>query len=493
MRIFPEISLTPRISILLISLFFKIMAGAFSLIAWAAKNPALGITGTIVWFFWFALLFLAAIPSTDEFFSRHFGWLGRTARVSVATLIIVGVLEIAFALSIGLGVFLGVDENFNNLITYFERMGVYGDAAALEHQATDNFLEGENPYKEANIITAAMEFDVPSGKLTPLRTGQFAEDFPYPDFDEIEELYVNAQAAPDEIPLELESKFSYPAASFILPAPFIALGIDDLRIIFPLFVLPALGYVIWRTKTKMRFYFIAALVASLDLWNSLSSGETGFLVFPLLLMAWLLYRKNLWLSAIFMGIAIATKQIAWFLFPFYLILILREKGLRKAVSIGAIACGVFLAFNLPYILADPGLWLSSVMAPMMDDLFPNGAGIIMLSYTGLIDAKSSLPFTIIEVTALLAALIWYFGNCRRFPETALVLAVFPIFFSWRSGWTYFFYIDIIMLAAILLYGYKDKKEDLLEIKTRTISTKSTSYSPGSSTAKDETNLPPKSV
>jgi len=207
----------------------------------------------------------------------------------------------------------------------------------------------------------------------------------------------------------------------------------------------------------MRFYFIAVLVASLDLWNSLSSGETGFLVFPLLLMAWLLYRNNLLLSAIFMGIAIATKQIAWFLFPFYLILILRTKGLKNAAAIGAIAGGVFLAFNLYYIIANPGLWLSSVMAPMTDDLFPNGAGIIMLSYTGIIDIKSSLPFTIIEVIVLLASLIWYFLNCRRFPETALVLAVFPLFFSWRSGWTYFFYIDIIILAAILLYGYKDKK------------------------------------
>jgi len=460
LRILPKVSLTPRISILLISLFFKIMAGAFSAIAWAAKNPVLGIAGAIVWLFWFALLFLAAIPSTDQLFSKHLSWLGKGAKATLGTLIIIGVLEIVFIISIGLGVFRGADENFNNLLTYYERMAVYGDAAALEHQATDNLLEGENPYQEANVVTAAIEFDVPSGKLTPLRTGQFAEDFPYPDMEEIEELYVNAQATPDEIPPELESKYGYPAASFILPAPFIALGMDDLRIVFLFFILPALGYVIWQTKPKMRFYFIAALIASLDLWHSLSSGETGFLVFPFLLMAWLLYRDKLWLSAIFMGIAIATKQIAWLLFPFYLILILRTNGLRTAACVGAIAGGVFLAFNLPYILTNPGLWLSSVMAPMIDDLFPNGAGIIMLSYTGIIDIKSSLPFTIMEVIVLFIGLVWYFYNCRRFPETALALAIFPIFFSWRSGWAYFFYMDIIILAAILLYGYTDKKGEI---------------------------------
>ncbi len=461
-RVLPKIDLTPRTSILLISLFFKILAGAFSSIAWAAQNRVLGIAGTLVWFFWLVVLFLAAMPPADAFFSRFSRRLGTMGRLSVAILITVGVFETALVVSLGLGLFRGASEDFQNLVAPLERIGAYSDAIALEQQATDNFLEGKNPYKEANVVKAAMEFDLLPGKLTPLRVGRFADDFPYPDMDEIEQLYISAQANPDEIPPELESKFNYPAASFILPAPFIALGIGDLRIIFAIFTLPALGYVIWKTRPGLSFYFIAALIASIDLWNSLISGETGFLVFPFLLMAWLLYRKKLWLSAIFMGIAIATKQIAWFLFPFYLILILREGGPKKAASIGVIAGAVFLAFNLPYILADPGLWLSSVMAPMTDPLFPNGVGIIVADYTGLMDVRSPWPFGITEIVIYLAGLIWYYVNCRRFPETALVLAVFPIFFSWRSGWTYFFYIDIVLLATILIYGYKKENHQELQ-------------------------------
>ena len=240
----------------------------------------------------------------------------------------------------------------------------------------------------------------------------------------------------------------------------IALGISDLRIIFIIFALPALAFVIWKIKPRnMKYYFIAALLASLEIWNALSTGETGFLVFPLLLMAWVLYRENLLLSAIFMGVAIATKQTAWFLLPFYLILILREKGLIKAILVGTISGGVFLAFNLPYIVADPGLWVSSVFAPMTDALFPNGIGIVILNFIGLINIQSSLPFTIAEGVLWLAALAWYFCYCRRFPETALVLAFFPIFFAWRSACSYFFYIDIILLAVILIHGYKDKLND----------------------------------
>ena len=439
LRILHEINLKPRLSILLISLFFKVLGSAFSGVALATENPALGITSMVVCFFWFVLLFLVTMPSTDVLFSKYLRWLDRVAKIAMGVLVIAGILEIVFVLSIHLGVFEGNGKGQSNLITTFERLGVYSDSTALDQQAANNFLKGGNPYVEANIIKAGIEFGVPATKLTPLRTGQFANDFPYPSLDKMEKIYVDVQATPDKIPPEFESKYNYPAASFILLAPFIALGITDLRIIFLIFLLPVFGYVIWQIKSnnKMKFLFIAATIASLEIWNSLSSGSTSILVFPLLLMAWLLYRKNLWLSALFMGVALATKQIAWFLFPFYLILILREKGLKKAAFITAITGGIFLCFNLPYILANPGLWISSVMAPMTNNIFPSNILIIALNYIGLIDIKTPLPFTIIEVIVIIVALIWYYRNCRRLPETALVLAIFPFFFSWRGSWGLF--------------------------------------------------------
>lgn len=461
-EIFSKDRLKPRIAILIISLFFKILGSVFSAFALAAVNPALGIASTIVCLFWFFLLFLAAMPSTDKTYARHIRWLGRLAKISIISLISAGIIEIVLFISIDLGVFQGTKGELANLLDSFTRIGAYSDAAALEHQAINNFLDGKNPYKEANIITAGKEFDVPSTKLTPLRKGLFANAFPYPDLGEIEELYVNAQANPDKVPVEFETKYNYPAASFILLIPFIALGIDDLRTIFLLCLMPALAFVIWKAgHYKLRLCFILVLVASLELWNSLFSGGTSLLVLPFLLIAWLLYRKNLWLSALFLGIALATKQTAWFILPFFLILVLRESGLLKAVYAAAIAGGVFMAFNLPYIIAGAGLWFNSVMAPMMDDVFTSNIWIITLNYIGLIDIQSPLPFTVLELFAFLIAMIWYYFYSPRYPATALVLSVFPLFFAWRGSWGYFFYIDIIMLATILLPQYWEKNTAVL--------------------------------
>ncbi len=427
------------------------MGSAFAAVALVIKSPAMGIASAVICLAWFVLLFRSALPITDRLSVGHARWLPRLAEVLLAVLVFAGVVETGLVVSIRSGAFQGASENVRYLAGSLQRVATYSDAMALEHQATDNFLNGKNPYEEANVIVAGIQYDVPYDKMTPLRVGQFAADTPYADLNKMEEVYANARADPNNPPPEFETKYNYPAASFILPAPLVALGIPDLRIVFLLYLVPVLGYAVWLLRSNIVWaWFLLAVVASLEVWNSLFSGGTGLLVFPLLLMAWLLYRKNLLLSALFMGLAIATKQIAWFLLPFYLILVLREKGLMKALLASAVTIGVFTAFNLPYMAADLRLWFGSVTAPMMDPMFPSNILTITFSYLGLMSIDSTLPYTVLEIGILLAALVWYFFNCRRFPDTALVLAVFPFFFAWRGSWSYFFYFDIILLAAILL-------------------------------------------
>ncbi len=55
---------------------------------------------------------------------------------------------------------------------------------------------------------------------------------------------------------------------------------------------------------------------------------------------------------------------------------------------------------------------------------------------------------------------WHFSGTfflPAYPHTALVLSVFPLFFAWRSLWGYFFYVDIILLAAVLVNEYGKTK------------------------------------
>ena len=455
MRLLFPVSQKPRILLFFIAIPVGIIASALSGIGFVWNSSALLTAGSIIWLAWFALLFLIALPATDKLLQNQIRWL-RTAALAIIVFFLAGGLaELVAVSAIGLEWFQTdrLDEKTSQLITSFDHVFGYNDATALCHQATENLIAGDNPYAQANVVSAMIEFDGPFDKLTPLREGRFAQVFPYPGTDEIEKLWQEASENPEQVPLELESNLGYPAGCFLLPAPFVLLGMDDLRLVYLIFILLALVYTVLAAPRNTRLLLIAALLISLELWNSVAGGETGSLIFPFLLLGWVLPRRHLWLSALFMGIAVATKQVAWFFMPFYLILIFRTMGLKRMLSALGIVSGVFIITNAPFIISNPMLWASSVLSSMTDNLFPLGVGIITLVTGGILGTQSSLIFSLLELCVLALAIIWYFRYCPRYPHTGPILAILPLFFAWRSLWPYFFYADIIVLAAIIINDY----------------------------------------
>jgi uncharacterized membrane protein len=312
-------------------------------------------------------------------------------------------------------------------------------------------LAGQNPYAHANIMLAFQKYPGAYDSVTTLRAGAYINDFPAPSDAELKQQWDKAVQNPSQIPPEMVSKVAYPAGSFLLPVPFIWLGIPDIRIVYGIFFLAALVYAVCVIPKNKRLIFIGVALISLELWNTVfAGGEIANLCFPLLLIAWLALNRNMWVSAICMGLAAATKQTVWFFLPFYLILAYRALGMKKAALAAGIIAGVFLAVNLPFIIAGPGLWLNSIMSPMTDPMFPVGSGLIVVVTGGLLNFQKALPFTILEVIALIAAAVWYFRYCRRYPQLGPILALIPLFFAWRSLFSYFFYVDIIVLAYILV-------------------------------------------
>ncbi len=464
-QLFSLDALTPRILLFFIAVILKLVASALSGIGFVLGDAGFLIPGTVVWLIWFVVLFLIAAPSTDRLLRNQMRWLKPAALAIVALLLLVGIVEAAVVPSIKAGTFPanGPGEKTTQVVSSFGGVFAYNDGTALSHQATENLMDGQNPYAEANIVSAMIKFNGSYDKSTPLREGRFADVFPYPEATELEQLWHEAVEDPDVVPQELESKLSYPAGCFLLPAPFALMGVTDFRFVYLLFIVLALAYVVWQAPRNLAIWLVAAAAVSLELWNSIASGETGSLCFPLLLLGWVLLRKNLWLSALFMGLAVATKQVAWFFIPFYLVLIFRTMGIKKSLSAIAIVTGAFLAINIPFIVDDPGLWAASLMAPVIDNMFPLGIGIISLVSSGVLDIRSPLIFSIMEIGVAAAAIFWYFRNCRRYPHIGPVLAVLPLFFAWRSLWPYFFYVDIIMLAAIIIdeYGQSGKVRKFL--------------------------------
>jgi len=430
-------------------------ASAISGIGFVSKSTALLLVGTIVWMIWLGLMLKIAVPTTDLRLSKHTGWLKRGAFTIFTGLLIFGLFELVALPTIDLWLHPanGQDNALTQSLASFEQGFAYNDATALCHQAAENLIHGENPYAHSNIVSATLQFGGSLDRLTTLREGKLAETFPYPEPQQLEQLWSEAIKYPEQIPPEFQSKLCYPAGCFLIPIPFLLIGVGDLRVIYLILVLGALAYVMRFIPGKMKLIFAAAALISLELWNSIANGENGVLIFPLLLIAWALPKRQLWVSAVVMGLAIATKQTAWFYLPFYLILLLREMGLKKVIIVMAIISGVFLTVNAPFIVAEPKLWFTSVMATMMGNMFPSGVGIVTLVTGGILNIQSSLVFGALEIAVFILVIICYFRYYHHCPQAGPILATLPLFFAWRSQCCYFFYAGLIMLAGIMINEY----------------------------------------
>ena len=455
---FLQVNPGPRLLLFYVAIFMKIVASALSAIGFVLGSAVIMIIGAVVWLFFLIVLLVIAAPVADRFLQGGVRWL-RSAAIAIAAVILatsLGIITVLFAA----GPVPDRDERAPGTVTHLlaslKDVFGYNDAAALSHQAAENFLDGKNPYAESNIVTATIRFNNSTAELTPLRVGRFSGVFPYPDKAQLDDLWREALRNPKCIPPEIESKFNYPAGGFLLPAFFIRLGIGDLRLIYLILTLPVLAYVVVRVRRDLRLLLAGALLISVELWYAMAAGETGFLYFPFLLLAWFLSRRNWWLSALFMAVAVAVKQMAWFLLPFYLVLQFRTLGLKRVLASVSIVAGVFFASNAPFIVSDPSLWVSSVAAPMTDHLFPLGIGAVSPVIGGVLEVRSPLVFGVLEGIVALAALLWYFRYCPRYPNTGPVLSVLPLFFAWRSLWGYFFYMDIIVLTAIMINEYGER-------------------------------------
>lgn len=440
----------PHILLFFFAMAIQLVASAIAGVGFALTVRWYWLGGLFLWMLWFAVMFVIAAPHADNLFNRHRVGLRRGAIIIIISLVVLGIVELGTAIFISPA----FERNYTagDFVTLLEQMRhgfQYNDGTALGQQATENLLSGENPYAHANVIAALLKYNGSYDRVTPLRTGSLIDTFPYPTQDQLQQIWNTAIQNPSQPAPEIESRVCYPAGFFLLPAPFIALGITDIRFVYVIFVFGGLAYATWKTPGKKRLLFIAFAIVSLELWNSLADGETGSVVFPLLLIAWVSLGKNRWLSAATMGLAVATKQTSWFFLPFYLVLLWQKSGMKTLVFTCGVIGTIFIVTNAYFIALDPALWLKSILSPMTEPTFPLGVGIVAVVTGGLVNIQSSLPFTILEAIVFAGAIIWYIRNARRWPYAGPIISILPLFFAWRSLWSYFFYVASIMLTMML--------------------------------------------
>ncbi len=449
----------PRFLLIFFSVPLLLIASAISGVAFSLNSPAYWVGGTFIWMGWFTVMFLIITPRTDTLLRSQRKWLLPGAKIIFAVIFIAGIVELLF-----MGLFSyyyvqsGADNNFARVLEELQEAFRYNDGTALNQQATENLLAGKNPYANSNVVETFLKYNGSYDRLTPLRLGQFTNVFPYPTDEQLKQVWDKAIQDTSKVPPELESHVCYPAGSFLLTAPLLAAGLKDIRVIYFLIAIAGVIYAIWLIPHKRRIIFVGLIVISLEIWNILAVGESGTIIFPFLLLAWVLIGRNNWLSAIFMGIAVATRQTAWFFLPFYLISLWQTTGVKASgMAIGIIA-GIFIAFNGYFIIQDPRLWVESVTSPMTQQMFPLGVGVVSIVSSGLVDIRSSLPFSIMELIVFAGAIIWFARYGKKYPDAGPILAVLPLFFAWRSLWMYFFYVTIITCATMCMRDGEEWQE-----------------------------------
>jgi hypothetical protein len=319
----------------------------------------------------------------------------------------------------------------------------HNDAIALNECAARLVLQGRDPYASLNIFDCYAELGIGADRTTPLRRGEFADVAVYPTDDQLDAAWNLRQRGGENV--EFVTRPSYPALSFLLITPFVALGWDTNRL-YVLCLIAAMALVVLRTPTSLRPFMLTAVLGAASLAAFTVTGSADLLyVFPLA-AAWL-WRERRW-SALAYGVAAATKQLAWFFAPFYLIAVVTMHGWREGLRRAAIAAAVFAATNLPFILWHPMDWFEGVLTPLSEPMFARGSGIIFLGTNGGLPLLPASAYLVLEAVCALVCLAVAWRARRTSPELGVVLALVPLFFAWRSLFSYFFMVPLFAAVAV---------------------------------------------
>ena len=335
------------------------------------------------------------------------------------------------------------------------------DGTTLDHFAAMQLLAGKNPYQSSNIVQAVTILHQDPADTTPLAGGAFSSLYPlhYPSRAQLRKQFLVAKSASTTPPAEFESHLSYPSLSFLPLVPLVWAGMPNVVPFFVLAYVLLLWMLIAGVAAPLRPWIILLALADTPVLNGVVAGDLDVWYILLLIVAWRWQNKGV-LSAIFLGLSCAAKQLAWFFLPYYAFDVIRVYGWREAMRRFVIVGSVFVLLNLPFAISDFSAWIHGILAPQTDRMFPLGNGLVQLSLAGLMPLAPEILYSMAEVLAIGVCVWLYVKRGAGMPEIALVLSVVPLFFAWRSLSTYFYFMMLPALALLLIHGRTHSPEEL---------------------------------
>ena len=270
------------------------------------------------------------------------------------------------------------------------------DSAAFNQLATRALLHGKDPY-ETSMASAASLLNPPSHYWTYLSDGAHI------------------------------TQVSYPAGSFLLEAPAMALGFHhELADWTDLVAWLATGILLF-VLLPVGLRWLAALVLMAPAFvGTFSAGGTDALFLPFLVVAvWRWDRFGAgrgagaarWIGPVALGLACSVKQTPWFCVPL-LVLGLGLEARRRGEPVWRVpgryllvVFGVFAACNLPFVIWGPRAWADGILIPFTKPLVADGQGLVTLAIHGLsggvVLPLLSVAAALAYVALLAAFVVWY--------------------------------------------------------------------------------------
>ncbi|MDQ2953053.1 MAG: hypothetical protein M3R54_12420, partial [Chloroflexota bacterium] len=155
-----------------------------------------------------------------------------------------------------------------------------------------------------------------------------------------------------------------------------------------------------------------------------------------LTLAWLLRRRHV-ISAILLGLAIADRQPAWFVAPFFLLAIAQRFGRREAGRAILIASLTAVLVNAPFLIGDPSRAIAGMLAPILAPLVSGGVGLMRYGASEVGSALPRLAYTALSLSAIAGLLFILWRRPRSLAGAPLVWPLLPLYLAWRSNQNYF--------------------------------------------------------
>jgi hypothetical protein len=168
-------------------------------------------------------------------------------------------------------------------------------------------------------------------------------------------------------------------------------------------------------------------------------------------------------SAVCLGLACATQQLAWFLVPFLvvglLLVRLGDRPARQAWRLTAvyvaIVIGVFVVINAPFVVWSPHAWIGAMVTPLFAPTLLHGQGIIGITYSIVNGSGNLAAFGYATGALAIALLVTYALFIRTLGPTMVMLPWVIFFCSIRSSDKYFYLMAPIWLLSIAFVRHRD--------------------------------------